>query len=225
VIDKVKVAPGYAFIFDMDGVIVESMGVHNRAWDLYLRRQGVSADGIMKRMLGKRNDQIVREIWGGGLTQEEVFRHGAEKERLYREMMAPELRSRLVPGIAEFVESAAEAGIGMALATNAERDNVDFILGGAGLDRLIPIRLDGGQVTHPKPDPEIYLEAARRLGVAPAQCVVFEDSPGGMQAARAAGTRLVALLTTLSAAPEADLEIRDFRDDRLLPWLSRLTLR
>jgi sugar-phosphatase len=85
--------------------------------------------------------------------------------------------------------------------------------------------LDGGQVTHPKPDPEIYLEAARRLGVAPAQCVVFEDSPGGMQAARAAGTRLVALLTTLSAAPEADLEIRDFRDDRLLPWLSRLTLR
>jgi sugar-phosphatase len=79
--------------------------------------------------------------------------------------------------------------------------------------------VDGGQVVHPKPHPEVVLKAAAGLGTPAANCVVFEDSPGGMQAARAAGARLVALLTTLADAPLADLAIPDFN---VVPFTSEL---
>jgi beta-phosphoglucomutase-like phosphatase (HAD superfamily) len=80
--------------------------------------------------------------------------------------------------------------------------------------------VDGHQVENPKPHPDVYLEAARRLNVDPANCIIFEDSPGGMKAARAAGARLVAVLTTVREAPEAELSIPDFLDKRLMPWLT-----
>ena len=108
------------------------------------------------------------------------------------------------------------------LATNAEPENVDFILGGAGLLDCFQALVDGHQVSRPKPDPEVFLTAAQRLGVDPTHCVVFEDSPGGMQAARAAGARVVGLLTTLQEAPLADLSIPNFLDPGLLPWLQGL---
>lgn len=222
VFDNLTVAPGIAFIFDMDGVIVESTDFHEKAWDAYLARFGILADDVMGRMLGKRNDQIVREIWGPGLTEAEVVGHGAAKEQMYRDLMAPALEAHLVPGVREFVRAAHALGVPIALATNAEAPNVDFVLGGAGILSLFQTTVDGGQVTHPKPDPEVFLTAAARLGVAPANCVVFEDSPGGMQAARQAGAHLAGLLTTLDAAPQADLAIPDFLDPQLLPWLSTL---
>ncbi|MBL0161400.1 MAG: HAD family phosphatase [Bryobacterales bacterium] len=223
--ENLTIAPGIALIFDMDGVIVESMELHNQAWDLYLSRAGIDAKDVMARMLGKRNDQIVKEVWGDGLSDEEVFRHGAEKEQLYRDMMAPVLEAHLVPGVCDFIRAAHARGVPIALATNAEAPNVDFVLGGAGIQPLFQTTVDGGQVTHAKPHPEVFLTAAARLGIAPANCVVFEDSPGGMQAARSAGAHLVGLLTTLMAAPQADLAIPNFHDPKLLPWLSTLQLR
>jgi beta-phosphoglucomutase len=108
----------------------------------------------------------------------------------------------------------------LALGTNAEPLNVDFVLRRAGLDGYFQAIVDGHQVSRPKPDPEVYLEAARRLGVPPADCIVFEDSPGGMAAARAAGARLVALLTTLDEAPAADIAVPDFTSPLLSQWLS-----
>ncbi|WP_321478040.1 HAD family phosphatase [uncultured Paludibaculum sp.] len=220
--ENLHVAPGLAFLFDMDGVIVESTVLHTRAWELYLSRLGVDSKGIMARMLGKRNDQIVRDVFGPDLPESEVFRHGAEKEQLYREMMAPVLQAQLVPGVVEFVRTAHAQGVPCALTTNAEPLNVDFVLGGAGLTDCFQTIVDGHQVSRPKPDPEVYLTATARLGQNPANCVVFEDSPGGMQAARAAGAHLVGLLTTLSDAPLAGLAVPDFLDERLLPWISAL---
>lgn len=209
----------------MDGVLIHSTRMHMKAWEDYLAPFGLDAGYVNTHMLGKRNDQIVGVMFGEHLSGEEVAAHGAAKERLYRELMAPVFDDHLVKGVQEFIRRAHEQGIPCALGTNAEPANVDFVLESAGLGGLLPVRVDGHQVEHPKPHPDIYLTAAQRLGVSPANCIVFEDSPGGMQAARAAGMHLVALLTTLAEAPEADLAIPDFLDTRLLPWLSSLTLR
>lgn len=219
------VAAGLAFLFDMDGVLIESTATHTRAWEEYLARHGIPSAGVMKKMLGKRNDEIVRVLWGPAISEEEAYRHGADKERLYRELMAPAFREHIVAGVEEFVRKAGAQGVPCGLATNAEPANVDFVLDGTGLRPYFRVIVDGHQVHRPKPDPEVYLTAAQRLGVEPRNCVIFEDSPGGLQAARAAGGRVVAVLTTLKEAPEAEFAIRDFRDPSLLPWLSRLTPR
>lgn len=223
--DKLAVAPGLTLLFDMDGVLIESTGVHTAAWEAYLARHGIPSAGVMEKMLGKRNDQIVRVLWGPLITEEEVFRHGADKEQLYREMMAPVFERHIVPGVEGFVRAARSRGVPCALATNAEPANVDFVLDRLGLRDCFQVIVDGHQVRRPKPDPEVYLTAASRLGVAPHNCVIFEDSPGGLQAARASGGRVVAVLTTLKDAPEADLAVRDFLDPALEPWLSRQTPR
>lgn len=212
--------PGLALLFDMDGVLIHSTELHLVAWEKYLAPFGADGSWIRTHMLGKRNDQIVRAVFGEELSEAEVFEHGAAKERLYRELMTPVFEQHLVAGVRPLLEAAAAAGVPCALGTNAEPANVQFVLEGAGLAKFFRTTVDGQQVAHAKPHPEIYLTAAQRLGARPEQCVVFEDSPGGMQAARAAGMRLVALLTTLDAAPAADLAIADFRDPRLAEWLS-----
>jgi HAD superfamily hydrolase (TIGR01509 family) len=209
----------------MDGVIIESTDLHTRAWEIYLARHGINPDGVMGKMLGKRNDQIVRILWGDGLDEAEAARHGADKEQLYREMMEPVFEEHVVGGVREFLAAARRVGVPCALGTNAEPKNVDFVLERTGLRQHLLAIVDGHQVERPKPDPEVFLKVAARLRVPACNCVVFEDSPGGMTAARAAGAHVVGLLTTLSEAPLADLAIRDFRDPRLLPWLSRLTPR
>lgn len=213
-------APGLALIFDMDGVLIDSTATHTRAWNLYLDRLGIKEDGLMDRMLGKRNDEIVKALLGDDLPEDEVFHHGAAKEQLYRELMDPVFDSHVVAGVTEFVRRAAEADIPLGLATNAEPPNVEFVLGRTGLEGLFQAVVDGHQVENPKPHPDVYLEAARRMNVAPANCIIFEDSPGGMRAAQAAGARLVAMLTTVREAPEAMLAIPDFLDERLMPWLT-----
>lgn len=216
---------GLALIFDMDGVIIESTAIHTEAWRIYLQRHAITRDGIAESMLGKRNDEIVAHYWGNALSPEENARHGAEKEALYRDMMAPVFEDHLVKGVREFIAQARAAAIPCALATNAEPANVDFVLGRAGILSHFSAIVDGHQVANPKPHPEVFLTAAARLGVPPANCVIFEDSPGGLAAARASGARVAALLTTLPAAPSADIAIPDFFHPSLSPWLSRLTPR
>jgi beta-phosphoglucomutase family hydrolase len=209
-----------AYILDMDGVLIDSNPLHAVAWRQYLSRFGLSADTVMERMHGKRNDQIVRGLFGRGLSDHEVFGHGAAKEALYRELMRPHVAERLLPGVADFLRR--NQGRPMGVASNAEPANLDFVLDESGLRRYFQAVMDGHQVTHPKPDPEIYLAVAARLGVAPADCVIFEDSPAGLEAGRAAGARIVAVRSTDAELPPADLEIRDFLDPQLEPWLCHI---
>jgi len=174
-------------------------------------------------MYGRHNDDIVRDFFGGDLTPEEVQAHGAAKEELYRETMRPQLARRLVPGVREFLQ--AHAGCPTGLATNAEPANVEFILSATGLREYFRVVVDGHQVCRPKPDPEIYLRTAGLLGVAPADCIVFEDSAAGVHSARAAGARVVALTTTHPSLPQADLTLRDFLGPELESWIGRQTKR
>jgi beta-phosphoglucomutase len=213
-------APGLAVILDMDGVIVDSNPIHRNAWSIYNRRFGIETNEAMQqRMYGKRNDEIVRDFLGPHLTSEEVRAHGAAKERLYRELMAGAIDQALVRGVREFLQRYEGAPFG--LGTNAEPENVDFVLDTAGLRRYFQVIIDGTQVRMPKPDPEIYLRAAGKLGVPAGDCIVFEDSLPGLEAARTAGMRTVGVTTTHSDFPDADLAIDDFRNAELDLWLCR----
>ncbi len=211
-----SLAEGLALVFDLDGVIVDSMPMHTKAWRVYLRRCGVSCEDI-ERMHGRRNDDIVLDFMGAHLTPAEVFAHGAAKEQLFREMITAELQSLLVPGIAEFIQRYRSAPL--AVASNAEPANIDFTLDGAHLREYFKVIVNGMQVKNPKPFPDVYLKAADELGVAPENCIVFEDSPTGVQAARAAGTRVVGV-ETHSPLEGVDLNVPDFRGSKLDRWIS-----
>jgi len=203
----------------MDGVIVHSNPVHCEAWRLYNRRFGIQTDAAMlARMYGRHNDDIVRDYFGAGLSPEEIAAHGAAKEELYRALMAPRLEQALVAGVREFL--ARHAGRPLAVATNAEPANAAFVLDNAGLRPFFRVVIDGHMAGRPKPFPDVYLRAAAALGTDPSVCLVFEDSPAGVEAARAAGMRTIGVRTTYAELPEVELAIDDFTSTELEPWLS-----
>jgi beta-phosphoglucomutase family hydrolase len=212
-------AAGLALIFDMDGVMIDSNPVHREAWIAFNRRYGVETTEAMHQyMYGRRNDQIVRHFFGDALPAGEVAERGAAKEALYREMIGGRLEEVLVPGLREFLERFRHAP--MALASNAEPPNVHFLLDRAGLRPYFRAVVDGHQVSHPKPHPEIYLRAAEMLQTPPADCIVFEDSPSGVEAARAAGTRIVGLSTTYGYLSGTTITVDNFRSGNLTAWLA-----
>lgn len=211
--------PELALIFDLDGVVIDSMPTHTEAWEGYLEANGIDPTNIEVRMHGKRNDDLVRDLFGAHLDERTVFEHGAAKERLFREMIGATLEEKLVPGIRSFVAAAAET-VPLAVGTNAEPANVDFILNGAGIRKYFRVIVDGSQVARAKPAPDVYLRGAELLGVEPANCIVFEDSPVGIQAARAAGMRVVGLLTHATYLENVDLAVLDFVHPELESWLS-----
>jgi HAD superfamily hydrolase (TIGR01509 family) len=173
---------------------------------------------MQQRMYGKRNDEIIRDFLGDHLNDREVFQHGAAKESLYRELMKPRTQESLVPGIREFL--ARYRNLELAVATNAEAANVDFVLDDTGLRPLFRVIIDGHQVTNPKPHPEIYLRVAETLQLPPEDCVVFEDSHTGVKSGLAAGMRVVGVGTTHDDLNGISLLIRDFNDPALESWLA-----
>lgn len=212
----------FAFIFDMDGVIVDSTVTHTEAWKKYLSLHDIELIDIAQRMLGRHNHEIVREFFRDHtLTPELVTGHGAAKEALYRDMMRPVLQEKLVPGVVDFIHR--HADVPMAVASNAERANLEFVLDLAGLQPYFRSVIDGHQVERPKPAPDIYLRAAEALGVTPRSCVVFEDSHTGVTAALSAGMKVVGIRTTLEKFDNVDISIEDFRDPDLDSWLQSAT--
>ena len=212
-----------ALIFDMDGVIIDSNPLHRIAWAEYMRRRGVEmTEAMQHRMYGKRNDEIIRDFLGEHLDDVEVFAHGAAKEALYRELMQPRIKESLVPGIREFL--ARYRNLDLAVATNAEAANVDFVLDGAGLRPFFRAIVNGHDVINPKPHPDIYLRVAEMLQVPPKDCIVFEDSHTGVQASLAAGMRVIGVTTTHDNLPGVSLLIRDFNDPALESWLSHFNI-
>jgi beta-phosphoglucomutase len=210
--------PPFAMIFDLDGVLIHSMPLHIRAWERYLETFGMSCRDIEHVMHGKRNSELVRELFGPDLAADVVFEHGAAKERLFRQML---LESDLsvcgVHGLTEFLERHKQ--IPKAIGSNAELANIDFVVDQFGLRPYFQVIVNGQQVERPKPFPDIYLKAAEQLGFRPRDCIVFEDSPTGVEAARAAGMRVVGVETTPTEFQGVDLKIKDFLDPKLEQWL------
>ncbi len=203
----------------MDGVLVHSMPLHTLAWERYLAKLGISIDNLEQRMHGKRNSELVRDLIDPNLPDDIIFHHGAEKERLFREMMiADGLSQYAIPGIREFLDL--HSDLPKAVASNAEPQNIDFVLDRFGLRDYFSVTVNGMQVARPKPFPDVFLEAARRLNTAPQNCIVFEDSPTGVTAAIAAGMRVVGVETTPTIFQGIQLKIKDFRDPALEKWMS-----
>jgi HAD superfamily hydrolase (TIGR01509 family) len=202
----------------MDGVIVDSNPLHRDAWTEFNRRQGLATTAdMLERMYGRRNDRIVRDFFGDALSGSEVAAYGAAKEEIYREMLGGRIEETLVPGLRPFLDR--YRGAPMALATNAEPENVDFVLDRAGLRQYFQVVVDGHQVTRPKPHPEVYLRAAELLAREPRNCIVFEDSYTGVEAARAAGMRVAGIGTTHVNLPGAEVIADNFCNGILTSWL------
>lgn len=197
-------------IFDMDGVIVDNINHHLRAWKQLGRELGREfRDEEMTRVFGQRNREILRSLIGPNHPDEQLAEYGRRKEALYRDIMAPELKP--VPGLPDFLQVLEESGIRRAVATSGPVENVRFVLDGLQLGDAFEVVITGPEVRESKPHPAIFLLAAERLGLAPADCVVFEDSPPGIQAGRSAGCRCIALATTHSAN-----DLRQYQPDRII---------
>jgi len=206
-------------IFDLDGVLVHSMPLHTAAWERYLKNLNIHIEDLERRMHGRRNSELVRDLIDPGLPENVVFEHGAAKERLFRQMLLEsDLAQYRIPGLLEFLER--HRNLPKAVGSNAEPANIDFVLDRFNLRPFFPVVVSGIEVRRPKPFPDIYLKAASQLGVPPSNCVVFEDSPTGVEAARAAGMRIVGVETIPTEFHGIDLRIHDFLDPQLEPWLA-----
>lgn len=217
--ESFTIAEGLGLIFDLDGVVLDSNPVHVIAWKEYLDRLNVSmSPRFTEQMYGKRNDQILTELFPG-LSADEISRHSQDKEALFRELMAPEFEERFTRGLREFLQANADRPIG--LGTNAEKANADFALETAGIRRYFRTEVNGWMVPKAKPAPDIYLKVAENLGLAPRNCIIFEDSFSGITAGLAAGARVVGITSTHDHFPMLDLSIRHFDEPALAAWLSR----
>lgn len=187
-----------AALFDMDGTLVDNTLAHMRAFEIFCARYGVTGwKEKLSQAFGMGNDDIMRLIMPEELIRERGLASLAEeKEAIYREIYAPEIRP--VEGLVPLLESLRAAGVRCAVGSSGCRANVDFVLEKCRIGEFFDARISGDRVTRCKPDPEIYLTAAAALGMAPADCVVFEDAKAGIESARRAGVgRVVALATTL----------------------------
>ncbi|MDE5707142.1 MAG: HAD family phosphatase [Alistipes sp.] len=203
-------------LFDMDGVLVDNTQAHIRAFELFCRRYGVTDwESKLQSAFGMGNDDIMRLILPETILQEKSIEElGKEKERIYRELYAPEIRP--LPGLTNLLEALCARNIPCAVGSSGGRENVDFVLRSCRIESYFACIVSGDQVTRCKPDPEIYLKAAAGLHLEPKQCLVFEDAKAGIEAARRAGAgRIAALATTLSreileTETAADLVFDDF---------------
>jgi beta-phosphoglucomutase len=193
------------FVFDMDGTLVDNAGVHSQIWLGLLAELGVhvSSEELRRRTSGKTNVQILREMLGTGVSDGVIHDLAERKETRYRAIYGPRLKP--IKGLGCFLSEVRRLGLSMAVATAADRTNIGFVLSGLRIGAFFDVIVGSEDVTEGKPNPEAFLTAARRLGVAPTHCLVFEDSLAGLEAADRAGMRAVAVATTVDIRELQDL--------------------
>jgi len=209
--------PPDAVIFDMDGVLIDSNPFHLRIWGDFLTLHGVpfDPDKLGAQIFGQRDDHALRMFFGADLSDEQSLRWSEELEHNFRE--AFRAHARPLPGATELIRECHTQDIPMAVASSAMRKNVDFVVEALKLGAYFRTIVSGDEVSHPKPDPEIYLTTANHLTVAPSRCVAFEDSPIGIEAVVRAGMKCVAIASTfaiddLRKETRAHLVVRSFEE-------------
>jgi beta-phosphoglucomutase len=206
-----------AVIFDMDGTMINNTAYHQKAWLEYLKQYGIQLSGeeYLQKVSGKKNDQIVKELFGPSVSPHKIKVISDEKEALYRELYADFIEE--VPGLTKFIDKLHKRRIRTAIATTAQLQNRNFALVSLGLEDRFEVILGDEHVRNGKPDPEIYLKTSQELGVAPEKCIVFEDSPPGVQAAKNAGMTAVGVLTMHKTEHlrSADFLIHNFAEIQL----------
>lgn len=205
-----------ALIFDMDGTMIDSMPWHARSWVEFVARHGLVLDvsDILARTTGRTGAECMRELFERALSDDECQALVHEKEEIYRAMFSDNFTE--VAGFTAFARAAVARGLKVAVGTAGDRHNIEFAMSRLKMDPL-PLAIVGGDEGFSgKPTPAIFLEAARRIGVAPERCIVFEDAPFGIEAARRGGMRAVAVCSTHSAAelagPHVIAAVRDYNE-------------
>jgi beta-phosphoglucomutase len=191
-----------AVIFDMDGVLVLTGDAHYQAW-----QAAAASDGIelsfeqFSHTFGRTNPDVIRMIWHelagrplSTLTAARLHEIADAKERAFRDLIRHDVP--LAPGTRELLEQLASRGFALGVGSSAPRENLDLVLDGAAIRPYFAAVVDGSMVARGKPDPEVFLLAARHLAVDPAHCTVIEDAPAGIEAAVAAGMHALGVTTT-----------------------------
>lgn len=208
-----NIEPPAAVIFDMDGVLVDSNPYHLAKWIDFLdeRKIAYNRDELPELILGKRNDTAFRYFLGPDLTREESRRLSEEIEATFRRVF--KAHAKPLPGLDRLIHECRAAGIPMAVASSAMRKNVEFVVDALGYRDFFKTLTSGDEVARPKPDPEIYLKTAERLGVEPSYSVAFEDSYPGVEAAKSAGMKCVGIASSfpiLRLGQLADIAVPGF---------------
>jgi HAD superfamily hydrolase (TIGR01509 family) len=213
-------------IFDWDGVILDSSRHHEESWERLGREEGkVLPEGHFLRGFGRRNIEIMRDLLGWSTDLAEIQRLSSRKEEWYREVVK-ELGIEPLPGVRVWLERLEAAGIACGIGSSTEKKNVELGLGILGLERFFVTAVTAEDVKRGKPAPEVFLEVARRLGAEAGRCVVFEDAPAGVEAARAAGMKVVGVTTThpgghLEGVDREVERLDELRVEELAEWFGR----
>ncbi len=185
-----------AVIFDMDGVLVDSYRAHLESWQALAAEHGRTfTEAEFAATFGRTSRDIIATLWGGTVAgPDDIRRLDDRKEALFRERIVR--RFPAMPGARELIDSLRAAGFRLAVGSSGPPENVAAVLSHLGPPTLFDAVVNGRDVTRGKPDPQVFLIAAERLGVPPSLCVVVEDAPPGIEAAARAGMASVALLST-----------------------------
>jgi beta-phosphoglucomutase len=211
---KTTEAPG-GVLWDLDGTLIDSAGHHWVAWRDTLAAEGRPVQqGDFADTFGKRNDELLRHLFGIELDAGWIERVSDTKERAYR-LLVREQGLAAAPGAFDWLARLHEAGWRQALASSAPLPNIDAVFEALALGRFLDAVVSADEVGRGKPDPAIFLEAARRLDLPPARCVVVEDAPAGLEAARRAGMASIGILSTHHPVLQADVVAASL--DRLPP--------
>ncbi len=198
--DEIRAGAVSGIIFDMDGTIIDSMPSHAQSWVAFVQNHGIDIDvpDLMRRTTGRTGAECMRELFARDMSDEEAWQHIAEKEQLYRELFAPIFAE--VAGFKAFAAQTRARGLKVGVGTAGDRHNIAFAFGHLKLPTPPDAVAGGDEGLAGKPEPAIFLEVARRMAVPPERCIVFEDAPFGIEAARRAGMRAVAICTSHDAA-------------------------
>jgi len=214
-----------AFIFDMNGTMVDDMAYHGDAWSNIINgalKGNLSREQVNKEMYGK-NEEVLERIFGKGrFTQEEMYKISMIKEDAYQQAFKPHLK--LIDGLDNFLKRAHTIGIPMAIGTAAIPYNIGFVMDNLDINHYFTTIISANDVTMSKPHPETFLLCAEGMRVSPENCIVFEDAPKGVEAALNAGMKAVAVTTMHADADFAKYGnvlfcINDYNDPRLASLL------
>ncbi|OWP62848.1 beta-phosphoglucomutase [Hymenobacter amundsenii] len=189
----------YALIFDMDGVIIDNTADQARAFQLLFRDLGLTTNArrLLRRLNGMPAGQILKNVFTNPVPKQQLEQYAAQRELLYRVLYWN--KRQALPGLRNFLQAARAAGFRIALGTGSGDDTISYILDHLDLRRYFDVVVGKDDVPKGKPHPDTYTVTARKLGIPPERCLVFEDALLGEQAAYRAGIRCIGVSTTLQA--------------------------
>jgi 5-amino-6-(5-phospho-D-ribitylamino)uracil phosphatase len=204
----------FAAIFDWDGVIIDSSRQHELSWQqLAKEHQRELPPNFFLKSFGMKNEKIIPELLGWVKEVDQVAKVALQKEMIYRDLIKKNGISAL-PGVHDLLEGLKKASVPCAIGSSSPRENISCIIEVLGVAQYFKTIVCGEDVHRGKPDPEVFLLAAKRLGASPENCVVFEDAHVGLEAAKRAGMKVVGVATTHPADTlhDADLVVNRLTD-------------